>query len=253
MNVFGALIFGIIIFIIICTPILVLRIIAQWKVFKKAGKQGWEALIPFYSTWILNEISGLAWYWFLMAIAGTLVGASKVPGLSQLAFLVSLFARINIFYGLTKKFNKDVGFVVLLTLLPTVGLCIFAFSNEFQYDGNIYVSENGFINSSNNDNSSTQSNYSSVNNEEVKEEKKEDKKEEDKETKKTDDNKNEGESKKDKTTKKESSENKTSKTAKKNSDTSSSKKAEPTKFCHNCGAKLKSDQKFCNACGTKIN
>lgn len=36
-------------------------VIGLWKLFKKAGKQGWEAIIPFYNTYVLVEISGLNW------------------------------------------------------------------------------------------------------------------------------------------------------------------------------------------------
>ena len=32
--------------------IIVIQIIGQWKVFKKAGKNGWEAIVPYYNLWM---------------------------------------------------------------------------------------------------------------------------------------------------------------------------------------------------------
>ena len=55
---------GLILFVsIIALAIIVLYVIGTWKLFKKAGKQGWEALIPFYSTYVLVEISGLNYHY----------------------------------------------------------------------------------------------------------------------------------------------------------------------------------------------
>ena len=46
----------------------VFRIIYTWKLFKKAGKGGWEALIPYYNKWVLTEISEVNWWWFLILV-----------------------------------------------------------------------------------------------------------------------------------------------------------------------------------------
>ena len=50
-------------FIMIIIVLLVLYFIGLWKLFQKAGKNGWEAIVPFYNTWVLVEISGLAWWY----------------------------------------------------------------------------------------------------------------------------------------------------------------------------------------------
>ena len=58
-NLFVALgAFALIIGLIVLA-VLVVYLVALWKVFVKAGKQGWEAIIPFYNSWILVEIAGL--------------------------------------------------------------------------------------------------------------------------------------------------------------------------------------------------
>ena len=158
--------FGIFI-VLILLAVSVFSIICTWKVFKKAGKQGWEAIVPFYSAWILNEISGLNWWWFLLAISGAIVGVLGIPLLSELAPLAALLANINMAYNLSKKFNKDNGFFVLLALIPLIGYAMLAFDQKANYDANVAVSKNGFFpenngeNNTNNTTSTTNTNQTS--------------------------------------------------------------------------------------------
>ena len=52
----------------------VIQLIGKWKIFKKAGRKGWEAIIPLYSTWILmTEVAKLNWWWFLILFAPSLI------------------------------------------------------------------------------------------------------------------------------------------------------------------------------------
>lgn len=44
------------IFAVIGLACLALFIIGEWKVFKKAGYEGWISLVPFYNTYTLSKI-----------------------------------------------------------------------------------------------------------------------------------------------------------------------------------------------------
>ena len=47
----------------------ILLLIAQWKVYKKAGERGWASLIPFYSQYVLVKITwGNGWLFLLFFI-----------------------------------------------------------------------------------------------------------------------------------------------------------------------------------------
>ena len=50
---------GMIVYMIIMLAVAVFSIVAMWKVFKKAGKEGWAALIPIYNLVVLFQISGI--------------------------------------------------------------------------------------------------------------------------------------------------------------------------------------------------
>ena len=44
---------GSIFILLLVIALYVVYVIGLWKLFKKAGKQGWEAIIPFYNTYML--------------------------------------------------------------------------------------------------------------------------------------------------------------------------------------------------------
>ena len=112
-------IFGVIaaigtIFWIVIFAVLVLQIIAMWKLFKKAGKPGWASLVPIYNTYIMCEIGEKAWWYVLLTF---------VP-------VVNIFALFMIYYGIAKKFGKEIGFAIGMFLLPPIFFMILGFGKS---------------------------------------------------------------------------------------------------------------------------
>ena len=128
------------IFLVIFLAVYIVFIVAQWKLFKKAGKGGWEAIVPFYNNYVMVEIAGLKWYWFLGFFAPVVF--DSIYGLEFLGSLVYLFTIFNIFYNLSKKFNKGIGFVICATLFTPICVPILGFSSKAKYDSSIPVSPN---------------------------------------------------------------------------------------------------------------
>ena len=129
--------------ILIGIAVAVLLIVSYWKVFKKAGKNGWEAIVPYYNAWILNEISGAHWIWFIVAIAASagLTGAGSVTSVcGVLVAVTDLIVSIN----LAKKFGKSTGFGVLCAILPVVGYPILAFG-QAEYNAETVVPLHGIF------------------------------------------------------------------------------------------------------------
>ena len=161
-GVLGA--FGVlfIIVLLIALAVAIVQLIGQWKLYKKAGKGGWEAIIPFYCNWVLVEIAGLKWYWFLFFFAPLISG---IVNLEWLGWLVYLFGMFNIFYNISKKFNKGIGFAICLTLFTPICICILGFSSKAIYDKSIAVSPNGVFGSpdNNDENNPQQSVYQQQN------------------------------------------------------------------------------------------
>jgi len=120
--------------------------IAGWKLLKKAGKGGWEILIPFYNTYVLVKIAGLNWWYFLIAISGSIVTLIRLESLSIITNLASIFVNFLIFYNIAKKMRQnEVLYGVLGALFNPITIMILGFSKSITYDNTIEVSPNGPI------------------------------------------------------------------------------------------------------------
>ena len=133
---------------IILLAILILIIVVACKFYKKAGKEGWEAIIPFYNDWVYVEIAGLNWWWFLLLIASTIVSfvfGDSISGLKTIAILAVIFSFFVCNFNIAKKLHKGTGFAVLLTIFPVIMFPIVAFSKNYQFDHSVPVSKNGIF------------------------------------------------------------------------------------------------------------
>lgn len=117
----------------------------MWKIFKKAGKKGWESIVPIYNVIVMLEISGLPMWYIVLYI---------IP-------FANLYAMFKTYIEIVKKFGKGTGFGILTALVPIVGFPILAFSN-CSYEG-VTKSSNSSINNNNIINN----NVNSVNNDNI--------------------------------------------------------------------------------------
>jgi len=99
--------------IIIWIAVVLLIVIAQWRIFQKAGKPGWAAIIPIYNWIVLLEIVGKPVWWFLLFL---------VP-------CVNIVFMIWTYNLLSKSFGKSEGFTVGLVLLGIVFFPILGFGD----------------------------------------------------------------------------------------------------------------------------
>lgn len=97
--------------IIIYLAIIVLYIVGMWKVFEKAGKPGWAAIIPIYNLIVLLEIVGKPMIWVLWLL---------IPCVN-FVFLIWL---INL---TSKSFGKSEGFTVWFSNFAIYFLASFRF------------------------------------------------------------------------------------------------------------------------------
>lgn len=158
MDDFLGLFLGIIgVVFLVALAVGIFMIVVYWKLFQKAGKPGWAAIVPFYNQYVLAEITwGNGWF-FLIAFASIipLVGAFAV-----LIFMV--MSQIK----LAKAFGKDGGFAVGLIFLNPIFLAILAFgkSEYIGVDGNINPFSNNSQYNNFNNNYQNNNNYNNQNN-----------------------------------------------------------------------------------------
>lgn len=98
---------GLVIFIIIAA--------GMWKIFEKAGIEGWKAIIPFYNAYVLvTEVAKKEWWYFLLLF---------VPVANIIVFII-----INI--EIAKAFGKPVLYAAGLTFLPVIFYPILGFGDS---------------------------------------------------------------------------------------------------------------------------
>jgi hypothetical protein len=96
----------------------VICIIGMWKVYEKAGKPGWAAIIPIYNVIVLLEIVGKPVWWVILFL---------IPCVN----IIFLVWTLNL---LSKSFGQSEGFTVGLVLLSFVFYPLLGFGN-YQYLG----------------------------------------------------------------------------------------------------------------------
>ena len=99
--------------------ILIVLIVANWKLFAKAGQPGWASIIPIYNLVILLQIVGRPTWWIAAILFCPPVG---------------LVFSIIMMVDLAKSFGKGGGFAAGLILLGFIFFPILAFGSS-QYQG----------------------------------------------------------------------------------------------------------------------
>jgi len=89
---------------ILYIAIIVFFIYCMWRIFVKAGKPGWTAIVPIYNVLVELEIVGRPWWWLLLMF---------VPG-------VNVVVGIIIMLDLARVFGSSSSFGIGLILLPFI-------------------------------------------------------------------------------------------------------------------------------------
>ncbi len=102
---------------LIALAIVVLMIVAMWKVFAKAGQPGWAIFIPIYNLIVIMRIVGKPWWWLFLFF---------IP-------IVNFIVAILIGIRMAKVFGKGTGFGLGITFLGFIFYPILGFgSAEYQ-------------------------------------------------------------------------------------------------------------------------
>ncbi len=89
---------------ILYLAIVVLMIVSLWKIYSKAGKPGWAAIVPIYNIIVLLEIVGRPIWWIILFF---------IPFVN---FVVAILLAID----LAKAFGRGIGTAIGIILLPII-------------------------------------------------------------------------------------------------------------------------------------
>lgn len=103
---------------IVTLAVAILMIVAQWRIFTKAGEKGWKCLIPIYNMVVLFKIIGLSpWLLLIYLLAW-------IPVVGSIAVVIlSIISMVK----LGQAFGKSAGFIVGLIFLGPIFLLILGF------------------------------------------------------------------------------------------------------------------------------
>ena len=97
---------------LVMLAISILMIVSYWKIFVKAGKPGWAAIMPIYNFIVMSEIAEKPW-WYVLLLC--------VP-------IANIYAMVVVYNGIAKKFGKSTGYTVGMIFLPIIFVPMLAFS-----------------------------------------------------------------------------------------------------------------------------
>ena len=122
-----------------------LQIIANWRIFTKAGESGWKSIIPLYGDYVSYRIAWQTSYFWLIFILGIVAsgieGAANPNGdnmmlMAIVALIRLIIALIGIMYSvkLARAFGRGTGFAIGLIFLQPIFMLILGFGDD-PYNG----------------------------------------------------------------------------------------------------------------------
>lgn len=243
-GLMGALFGVLMVFIVVCLIIGIIGIVGQWKVFKKANKPGWAALIPIYNLYIMCQVVGINPWWILIVILSPILNI--IPILGSLAVAaISIYFSILMVVSLAHSFGKDTGWAVGLYLLNPFFMLALGVGQS-KYLGPKPMKDilfDDLLNKNNNTNTNSNSTSSNLNN-----------------NPSMNNNTNNDSMNNDINTQTivntnavvDNSTPDNTSISTNNSTSIESLNDNSTKYCSSCGTKVSKDDKFCPNCGTKL-
>lgn len=105
--------------LVLYLALIVFAILTMWKMYRKANKPGWAAIVPIYNYVVLLEIVGRPVWWILLTF---------VP-------IVNIYIALVVALDLAKSFGKSTGFGIGNFFVPIITYPILAFSKGSHYAG----------------------------------------------------------------------------------------------------------------------
>jgi len=93
--------------------LIVVVIAGLWKVFTKAGKPGWAAIVPIYNIIVLLDIVNRPIWWFILFL---------IP-------FVNLIVGIMVYNDLSGAFGKGIGYTIGMLFLPFIFIPMLGFGD----------------------------------------------------------------------------------------------------------------------------
>lgn len=88
-------------------------LVAMWKLFVKMGQPGWQGIIPLLNAYVIYKLAGKEWWWVILLL---------IP-------CINIVAAWVLASSTSKLFGKQIGWSILLFVLPGLAHLILAFGS----------------------------------------------------------------------------------------------------------------------------
>lgn len=126
----------------VAIALVVLYIVGMWRIFEKAGENGWKCLIPFYNQYTMYKMFWKTKYFWIVLVLSIANGffnglALTIPALSTVVSIISLVAfvfAVFLNYRISASFGHGIGYCIGLILLPFIFTLILGFNQDEYYE-----------------------------------------------------------------------------------------------------------------------
>lgn len=126
MGMIGVVLMVALIWCVVC-------IVANWKIYTKAGEPGWKCLIPIYNQYILFKVTWdvkFFWVWVGIYVVNMIVAFLEVPFVGVILGIAMVVVSVAQLHKMSKAFGHDVGFTLGLVFLNPIFMLILAFGSS---------------------------------------------------------------------------------------------------------------------------
>lgn len=109
--------------------IMIVSLAANWRIFEKMRRKGWESIISFYNTYVQFE---------LLYHKGAKMFLILIP-------FYSLYVLVKFYIDLAHEFNQSTALGWGLVLLNTIFACILGFGQAEYLDGSCTLTDEGTL------------------------------------------------------------------------------------------------------------
>jgi len=104
-------------------------LLANWMLYRKMGREGWESIVPLYNSYVMFEtLYGNGWKFLTLLIP-----------------LYNIYVGIKLVIDLAHAFNQSTGFGIGMLFLPSIFLLILAFGDAQFRDGSGATKTEDFV------------------------------------------------------------------------------------------------------------
>ena len=106
----------------------ILILIGMWKIFEKAGKEGWKSIIPIYNLYVYCQIVKLNFWLYLIAVLFLFIPILPITFFAALIYVIYFLFGLD--FRLARAFGHGFWFGLGLVFFNPIFIIILGFNSD---------------------------------------------------------------------------------------------------------------------------